>query len=223
LETVELRTEDSNKLKRSRSVRLGVLSSITLFLLRKHTKKNSANIMLRQVPQWSDGRRTVSARLIEQANFYAIEDVPEMVQALWVQHLGCEPGNWDFFSLNFDGHVDYIRLRRWTLEQSAPRLEILLLELTACPGDNEHGSIWGFSDRGTWTKIGTIVDGSVDVVGHRTDDLLTLIRDFHVIRREFDYDYDYYYSMPEHLFELVPRARRGEGLRLRKSRRSSVL
>jgi hypothetical protein len=158
--------------------------------------------MLRRVPEWSDGMRTLTARLLEQSRFYEMDDVVEPVSTLWREHLklqthvdNCAP---DFFSPEFDLYVDDIKLRRWNLSQRTlgPEgyiLSVELLELTAWPGDNEHGSVW-VQNLGMWSLIAKIIDGWVKEVADASPELIALVQDFQVIRREYDVDYDYHHA-----------------------------
>jgi hypothetical protein len=158
--------------------------------------------LLRRVPQWSDGVRSVTARLIEQVTFFDMDDLTETARTLWLEHLGHpnSASDCDFFCRDFEQNVDDIKLRRWTLEQSAPGLIMQVLELTAWPGDNEHGSVWVLSDLGVWIKVGYICDQRVDMdrqvsqavqSTQSTHDLQSFIHDFNVVRREYDFDYHY--------------------------------
>jgi hypothetical protein len=153
---------------------------------------------LRRVPVWADGERTVTARLLEQASFYAMEDVPPYAQALWREHLhlGSEhDAGVDFFSPDFEFYVDDIKLRRWKLKQREFEQEqVREAELVELAGWGRYsvGSVWMLSETdGTWLRVGGILDRTVMPNGDQSPSVQALVDDFHVIRREYEDDYDY--------------------------------
>lgn len=152
------------------------------------------------MPVWTDGQRTVTARLLEQTSFYTMEDVPPYAQALWREHLHLGPehdAGVDFFSSDFEFYVDDIKLRRWKLKQRGLEAD-REAELVELAGWSRYsvGSLWILSEAdGTWLRVGRILDRTV--MYHEPDQSASyqaLVDDFHVIRREYEDDYDYAFA-----------------------------
>lgn len=140
--------------------------------------------MLRRVPQWTDGVRIITATLLERASCHDMEDMSDLTRRLWLEHWSQQhymnPD--DFFDPKCEGSIDDIQFRRWKLDEDA-KLCVELLELTAWPGESEHGLVWILQPSGEYVPLGAICDGHITPESKQH---AVLARDLQKIRKEYE-------------------------------------